>query len=75
MGKVKTPNTKASRVSGKGKGFGGMGGGLASSVAGAFGVLGIASMLEKLGLPPISEMLSNPMYLGAGALGLFLLLK
>jgi hypothetical protein len=44
-------------------------------VAGLAGAVGITAALAKLNLPPIGEILGNPLYIGGAALALLLLLK
>jgi len=51
-----------------------LGGGLALGL-GALSVAGLSSTLSNLGLPDVSDILGNPLYLGAAALGLYVLLK
>ena len=46
---------------------------MSMSVAGLAGAVGITTVLSKL--PPIADILSNPLYLGGAALALLVLLK
>lgn len=75
------PKTKANKLTGASSGtrngrslFAGSGGLMGLGV-GALALTGVSSVLNNLGLPSIPDMLSNPLYLGAAGLGLFLLLK
>ena len=82
MAKSRVPNTKQNKLAGtsskaRNSSFLNsnlMGGGLALGV-GALSVAGLSSTLSSLGLPSLPDFLSNPLYLGAAAVGLFLLLK
>lgn len=81
MPKMKPPKTKANKLA-NGSGtrasksmFSGMGTSALGLAAGVVGAVGISSALSSLGLPPLGEMLSNPLYLGAAALGAWVLLK
>jgi len=54
--------------------MGALGGGLALGL-GALSIAGLSSTLSNLGLPDLSDILGNPLYLGAAAFGLYVLLK
>lgn len=76
------PKTKANKLSGASSGtrngrslFAGSAGGLMGLGVGALALTGVSSVLTNLGLPSLTDMISNPLYLGAAGLGLFLLLK
>ena len=60
--------------------FGGLGsGGLLSAGLGlgatALSVASLTGAFNNLGLPPLADLFSNPLYLGAAALAAFILLK
>lgn len=50
-------------------------GGFRGAAIGIAGVAGVSAALSALGLPTPDQILTNPLYLGAAALGLFFLLK
>jgi hypothetical protein len=82
MAPRRVPKTKQNKLTGAasprssflGGGLGTLGGGLALGL-GALSLAGLSSTLSNLGLPDVSDILGNPLYLGAAALGLFVLLK
>ena len=79
MASKRVPKTKQNKLTGASSpksSF--LSGGIGSSLALGLGVLSVAGLsqtLTKLGLPDLSDMLKNPLYIGAAALGLFVLLK
>ena len=83
MAPKRVPKTKQNKLTGAASpksSFlgGGMGSALSGGLAlglGALSVAGLSSTLSNLGLPDVSDILGNPLYLGAAALGLYGLLK
>jgi predicted lipid-binding transport protein (Tim44 family) len=82
MAPRRVPKTKQNKLTGAssprssflGGGMGALGGGLALGL-GALSIAGLSSTLSNLGLPDLSDILGNPLYLGAAAFGLYVLLK
>ena len=83
MAPKRVPKTKQNKLTGAASpksSFlgGGMGSALSGGLAlglGALSVAGLSSTLSNLGLPDVSDILANPLYLGAAALGLYIVLK